>query len=658
MKFWILLVGVACILGGILLVPTNIFFGICLIIIGIIILAIALTLQGIERSEWKALSEIPSETQNRIITKAKEFAGLITIQNAIYPKVTTSHTRFVNILGIDKDGAQVLVGIDPDTIEIIKMFKLCPRKIEEATEVMIPEERAKSSCFDFLKTKNLSLQDNYVLKEATTVSIGPRKRWRFVWRHIENDVLVNPDFLMMEVNATEAAEVISYSKVHHEISVDLASRLTPQEAEVSARGFMKNLKDYRLFESVLSVVYPNNFFNRQIWEWSERQVLCWILRFGKENHHLIEVWIDAINGEIHGGQLCHLPVPEVFGIDSPTNIPTHMQSHLNNIWNPYLAKMKFDVSSFDWTNAPSGIAENTISNAISNSRFFIVEGHGDVTPTAEKMIIAYQGADDVQSFTPDEVPPNNLRFVLLDTCMSGHDGSGLDFKDTFISQGADVFIGFDAYMCAWAYEDRLLHYLAQGLHLDNAHNLADAEVSPSYPITITFNTSCLNRIRLAPILVNISLSPTNSIGTGDTFTVTASINNREDVDFTTATNVQAMLILPFGFTIVSGANPQNIGSLNWSSIVTAVWTVRAPNLTGLYTLDVEVWSDNLGVAVTDPDDPYHKFTVDVYGHWHAFVLHLLYKILEIFRILPRYKRKPFYPEPSEYDYDVRTRRAI
>lgn len=656
MKLWILLVGVACILGGALIVPINTFFGICLIIIGIIILAIALTLQEIERSEWKALSEIPPEMQNRMIRKAKEFAGLITIQNAIYPKVTTNHTRFVNILGIDKDGSQVLVGIDPDTIEIVKMFRLCPRKIEEATEVTISDEKAKSSCLKFLKTRNLSIPDGYELKEARTVALGPRRRWRFVWRHIENNVLVTPDFLMMEVNSTEAAEVISYSKVNHTISVDLASRLTHQEAEVRARGFMKNIKDYKLSESFLSVVYPNNFFNRQIWEWSERQVLCWILRFGKENHHILEVWIDAINGEIHGGQICHIPAPEVFGIDQSTQ--THMQSHVNNIWNPYLSKMKFDVSSFDWTNAPSGIAENTISNAISNSRYFIVEGHGDVTPTAEKMAIAYEGTEDVMSFTPDEVPANNLRFVLLDTCMSGHNGSGLDFKDTFISQGADVFIGFDAYMCAWSYEDRLLYYLAQGFHLDNAHNLADAEVSPSYPITITFNTSCLNRIRLAPILVDVSQSPTSSIGTEDTFTVTASINNREDVDFTTATNVQAMLILPSGFTILSGANPQNVGSVNWNSVATALWTIRAPSLIGSYTLDVEVWSDNLGVAVTDPDDPYHKFTVDVSGHWHVVVLHLLYAILEFFKILPKYKDKPFYPDPPEVNYDVRSRRVI
>ena len=85
--------------------------------------------------------------------------------------------------------------------------------------------------------------------------------------------------------------------------------------------------------------------------------------------------------------------------------------------------MKFDVSSFDWTNTNVGFTEATITTAISNGRYFIVEGHGDVTATAEKMIIAYQGTADAQALTPDEVPANNLRLVFLDVCQSGEDGT-------------------------------------------------------------------------------------------------------------------------------------------------------------------------------------------------------------------------------------------
>lgn len=644
MNQWLILVGVICLVSGILLMPISAPFGIALIVIGIIILVIAWTMRDLGREEWRALSEIEPEIQERILQKARKIAGLRLIQNVTYPKVTSSHTRFVNVVGIDNDGGQVFVGIDPVSAEVVKMFKLCPRKMEEATEVKISQERAKSRCFDFLKSKDLTLPDTYILKEARVVSLGLRKRWRFVWRHLEKDVLVLPDFIMMEVNAAEGADIISYSKADHAILVDTTPRLTADDAEKKTKEFMKDIREYRLSEAVLSVVYPNNFFNKQVWEWADKQALCWILKFQRENKHIIDIWVNAVTGEIHGGELCHLPAPEVYGIDGPND--THMQSHLNNIWAPYLNKMKYDVSSFDWTNATAGFAENTISNSIANSRFFIVEGHGDVTPTSEKMIIAYQGTDDVMEFTPDEVPINNLRFVLLDTCMSGHDGTGSDFKDTFISKGADVFIGFDAYMCAWSYEDRLLYYLCQGYHLDNAHDMAVSDVSPSYPITIALGTSCLNRIRLAPLLVDVAYSPAGSIGTGDTFVVTATVQNREDVDYTTATNVQARLVLPVGFSIVSGANPQNIGSVNWNSSKNATWTVRTPNTVGSNTLDVEIWSDNLGVAVDDPGDPYNKFVINVTGHFHAVIEHLFKKLIEIFKIRSENAYKKFYPEPS------------
>jgi len=562
-----------------------------------------------KQGKWRALSEIKPEVQDRLIKKAIEFAEIVGIKNVTYPRVTSSHTRFVNVLGVDKDNVQIMVGVDPTTSEVVKMVRLCPRKIKEAKEVKISKEQAKSKCLDFLKSKKLSIPENYVLEEAKVVSLGPWKRWRFVWRHIENGVKVLSDFIMIEVNASEEANIISYSKVHHRVLVDLTPKLKSSEAVNRARDLMKGVRDLELVSSALSVVYPNNFFRKQVWEWSEKQALCWILKFYRDKHHVIEIWVDAVTGKIQGGVICHLHAPEVYGIDGPGE--THMQSHLNNIWSPYLDMMKFDVSSFNWTNANAGFTEATISGAISNGRYFIVEGHGDVTTTAEQITIAYQGTADARAFTPDEVPTNNLRFVLLDVCQSGEDGTGSDFKDTFISQGGDVFIGFDDYMCAWNYEERLLHYLAQGMPVANAHNLADADVSPWYTIVITYDVGCLNMVRLAPLLVTVTRSPSGNIGTGGTLTVTASINNREDVDHTPATNVQASLVIPAGFTITSGANPQNAGTVNWNSPKTATWTVTVPTAPGLYTLDVEVWSDNLGVEVDDPVDPYHKFEVNV-----------------------------------------------
>ncbi|UCH94910.1 MAG: hypothetical protein JSV88_32290 [Candidatus Aminicenantes bacterium] len=561
--------------------------------------------------EWKALTQIEPNLQAQIIEKAKVFAGIIEIANVTYPKVVSSHTRFVNIFGVNKDKVRVLLGVDPETTEVVKMVKLYPRKVKDAMEVKISKEQAQKKCLNFLKSKNLTISKNYAITEAKVVSLGPWKRWKFVWRHFENDVQILPDFIMMEVNASEEANIISYSKVHHEVMVDLTPKLDSSKALDRAKEFLPGKEGLEIKTSRLSVVYPNHFFKKQVWEWSEKQALCWILEFHQDGRHVIDIWVDAVTGQIQGGYMCHLHVPEVFGIDRP--IEKHMQSHLENIWFPYLGMMKYDVSSFDWTNAVPGFTETTISKAISTSRYFIVEGHGDVTDTAEKMIIAYGGAADARAFTPDEVPANNLGFVFLDVCQSGHDGTGPDFKDTFLSQGGDVFIGFDDYMCAWNYEERLLHYLAQGIHLADAHTMAVADVSPVYPIVITYNVSSLNKVRLAPIFVTVKRSPSGNISTRGIFTVSASLYNMEDVDHTAATNVKAKLVLPSKFKILSGANPQNVGTINWNSTKNATWTVKAPGVSGLFTLDVEVWSDNLGVEVDDPDDPYHEFEVNVVG---------------------------------------------
>jgi hypothetical protein len=416
----------------------------------------------------------------------------------------------------------------------------------------------------------------------------------------------------MEVNAGEEANIVTYSKSDHTILIGTTPRLSASAAVEKAKAFMEEVEAFGLIDTTLAVVYPNHFFEKQTWQWSKEQALCWILTFGRGERPALDIWVDAMTGTVQGGEMFHMHAPEVFGIDRPGE--THMQSHLDNVWSPYLEMMKFDVTSFDWTNASTGFSEATISNAVANGRYFIVEGHGDVTATAEEMTIAYTGGADARAFTPDEVPANNLRFAFLDVCQSGEDGTGADFKDTFIDQGGDVFIGFDDYMCAWNYEERLLHHLAQGTHLANAHSLADADVSPWYTIVVTYDVACLNQVRLAPLLVTVGRSPSGILAGGSSLTVTASINNREDVDRTAATNVHANLVAPGGFTITSGANPQSLGTVNWNSPKTATWTVQAPAASGIYVLDVEVWSDNLGVAVDDPDAPYHKFAVAVLSH--------------------------------------------
>lgn len=627
---WLLIIA-----GILMLILTSlVVVGAFLIITGIILLIIAEVLIGSSKSEWRALARADPKIRNRILKTAKEFGEITIIQSVVFPKITASHTKNVNVLGLDDTGAQVLVGVDPVSLEAVKLFSLCPRNEDEATEVNISEEEAKSACMEFLSQKGVSIPSSFELENSQIVSLGPWKRWRFVWRHQENGVRIMPDFIMMEVNATKKANVLSYSKVEHPVQLDLSPKLSLQDAVKHANKYVQETQELQLADSRLSVVYPNNLFRKQLWEWSDNQALAWILNFEREKKHVMDIWIDAVLGNVLGGYLCHLHSPELYGIDAPGD--AHMGSHVNNIWTPFFEMIKFDATASNYSNNAAGFPENTILNSIANGRYFIVEGHGDVTDTAEKMYIAYQGSAGAQEFTPDEVPANNLRFVFLDTCQSGHDGSGMDFKDTYISQGSDVFIGFDEYMCAWNYEESLLHYLAQGMHLANAHNLAEAEASPWYPIVITYNVSCLNRVRLAPLLVTVNKSPTGSITAGNTFQVEAYINNREDVDHTAATNVQANLILPPGFSIASGTNPQNLGSVNWNSPTTTTWIVNAPINPGTFDLDIEVSSDNLGVAVHDPEEPFHKFEVVVTSHFWRYIQFLV----KIFAwMLPIWKQK-------------------
>ncbi|MEW8467289.1 MAG: hypothetical protein AB2637_02115, partial [Candidatus Thiodiazotropha sp.] len=88
--------------------------------------------------------------------------------------------------------------------------------------------------------------------------------------------------------------------------------------------------------------------------------------------------------------------------------------------------------------------------------------------------------------------------------------------------------------------------------------------------------------------------------------------------------------------IVSGANPQNVGNVNWNSPLTTTWTVRAPVNSGTYDLDIEVSSDNLGVAVDDPDEPFQKFEVEVTPHFWMIIIYLV----KIFTwILPTWKEQ-------------------
>jgi hypothetical protein len=191
--------------------------------------------------------------------------------------------------------------------------------------------------------------------------------------------------------------------------------------------------------------------------------------------------------------------------------------------------------------------------------------------------------------------------------MSAHDGPGNDFKDVFISRGADVFHGYDGYINPDDYERALLRHLAEGSSLWNAHWNAVAEENPTFTIYISFGPplTCFNKLRLAPLLVDVN-APNSAFFSA---TISATVQNREDARHTTATNVKAQLIAPPNVFIV-GPVVKSTPALTWNNSWTAQWQVFTLFLSGgTKNFDVIVWSDNLGAAVDDFDNPYHKFSI-------------------------------------------------
>jgi hypothetical protein len=561
--------------------------------------------QSVASSGAQNPAEMDAKTKKRVIEKAKDFADLKEIDNVTYPRVVSNHTRFANVLGVDKEGFRMVVGIDPASFEVVKMVTLCPRKIKDATALLIDQREAEIKCREFLKNMKIILPKGYVLEPARQISVSQWKRWRFVWRHEENEVKIGPDFVLVEVNAGKEGNIVFYSKVHHDLMVSTERKITSAQAIDTAKQIMREqVKDLEVLKTDLAVVYPNHFFNKQTWEWSEAQALCWIVQFGRNGEPVMDVWIDARTGKLQGGETYEQPIPELIGIPD-------QQGDVTGIWQPALNLMHYNTAH-TWT---ADVPEATVTNSISTGAYFILQTHGYADGASQYAVINHSGAADADRLTPDEIPANGLRYALVSCCHSGDDipGANNDFKEVFIAQGADVFQGYSPSINPDPYEQALVRYLAQGEYLENAHDLAVADTSPWFTIVITYNYPpvCPNMIRLAPLLTGVSRAPLDDIGKEKPFTVSAKVTNGEDAHHTAATNVTARLVLPTGFSIVTGANPQNIGTINWNASSTAAWIIKAPVSTGLYGLDVEVWSDNLGAEVDDFNNPYHQFNVNV-----------------------------------------------
>jgi serine protease AprX len=96
--------------------------------------------------------------------------------------------------------------------------------------------------------------------------------------------------------------------------------------------------------------------------------------------------------------------------------------------------------------------------------------------------------------------------------------------------------------------------------------------------------------RASPPVLWVSIDAPTSVTVGDTFTVDAQVSNQGDI---TAFGVQATLNLPVGLTLISGSNPQGLGSINGGSPSIASWEVKAESR-GFYTISVSADSSSYG----------------------------------------------------------------
>lgn len=599
----------------------------------------------VKRIEQKmdAMLERPAPvTREEAAAIATRFAGFKMVESVRQRKVIDKHTETFNVIGNDGKG-DILVGIDPSTGEVIKMVKQCPYPDRDSEKVVLSGDEAVRNAEAFLAKRNLPpIPEGFVMQKPQVFTTWNKKHWRITWNRFIEDVEVATDFVTFFVNA-ENGDVALYSKLRHDIKVEYLPKLNAEEAVGKARSFLGKgpLKPYspemKVRKASLKILYPNHYFKDLTYHWSDRQALAWVIQFATENVPEVDLWIDAHTGELLGGEIYERPIPELYGIPN-------QQTDVTHIWEPAFDAMQYSTVH----TITADTTEATITGSISTGDYFVLHTHGGATATAEAARIRHAGSWDAQNLTPDEIPANNLRYALFSFCESAHDGTGDDFKDRVIDQGADVFMGYVESINPDPYESALVGYLAEGQDLANAHWNAFADTAPWFTILIEFGPPlfCYNQLKLAPLHVDVA-APLFALRNA---TITATIRNRENARRSTATNVTAALTLPPGFTILAGGNPQVAPVLTWNSTWTAQWTVHAPLGTiGTRTFDVVVHSDNLGVEVNDyaqatgPSPLYHPANVHFLSFRFPIIEYLdLVKWWELAEM-----RFAEYPEPGQ-----------
>ncbi len=96
-----------------------------------------------------------------------------------------------------------------------------------------------------------------------------------------------------------------------------------------------------------------------------------------------------------------------------------------------------------------------------------------------------------------------------------------------------------------------------------------------------------------PPILNLNFSNPENVNSGDNFILNISVNNSGEIS---AHNVSVNITLPSGFSIISGAKPQAIGTINNGSSKMASWVVKAAEIysSARYGLNASATSRSYG----------------------------------------------------------------
>lgn len=102
-------------------------------------------------------------------------------------------------------------------------------------------------------------------------------------------------------------------------------------------------------------------------------------------------------------------------------------------------------------------------------------------------------------------------------------------------------------------------------------------------------------LEVVPPILNLNVSNPENVNRGESFILNITVNNSGGIS---AHNVNVNITLPSGFSFISGANPQAIGTINAVSSKTASWVVKAAEIdpSALYVLDVSASSQSYDEA--------------------------------------------------------------